>query len=199
MITQLPSIMTKNGQKLRILFTSIEIYTEEGNIKFDLEFYDFNNNYHAGTIACIINVYHLQNRLKIDLKSIDAFPIGKGIGTSMLYSFFRWIYFSYPGYEFHFNGVLNTAFDQEYLIAFYKKIGFTVTNGRFYRVIQREESTNFCLDIEKRISYIYSDFIEKQKTYYDQSIDQAQKNLLNLEQRLNKMSIIDFIKLRYLY
>ncbi|MEE3950103.1 GNAT family N-acetyltransferase [Bacillus wiedmannii] len=199
MLTKLPIIMTKNGQKLKVFFTSIEQYPEEGYLKFDMKFNNLFNNSHAGTTACIITEYHTKKKLDINIKSADAFPIGHGIGTSMLYSFFRWIYFSYPGYEFHFTGVLNTAFDQEYLIAFYKKVGFTVKNGYFYRIVPKEEFTNFCLDVETRISDIYSNFTTIEKANYDYSLDQAHRNLLDLEKRLNEISIMELIKQRYFY
>ncbi|MGE7869326.1 GNAT family N-acetyltransferase [Bacillus paramycoides] len=199
MITILPIIMTKNGQKLKSSFTRIEERLDY--ITFDIEFRDYLNNSKIGTASCSIVEDHSQKRIKISITSLDAEPIEKGVGTAMIYSIFRWAYFSYPGYELHFRGMLNTAFDEEYLIGFYTKVGFTVKNGYFNLIVQRNDFHIFCTDTESRISDMYFAFMTKQKNHYNNVLDDFQNDfqstLSDIETQFKTMSLVSFIKQRY--
>ncbi|MEH7459371.1 GNAT family N-acetyltransferase [Bacillus sp. JJ1127] len=199
MLTTLPIIMTKNGQKLKSSFTRIE---ERLNfITFDIEFHDYFNNFKVGTATCRIEENHSEKTTQVSITSLDAEPIEKGVGTAMIYSIFRWTYFSYPGYELHFRGKLNTAFDEEYLIGFYTKVGFTVKNGYFNLIVKRNDFPIFCTDSENRIFDMYFAFMTKQKDHYNNILDDFQNNfestLSNIQTQFKTMSLISFIKQRY--
>lgn len=199
MVTILPVIMTKNGQKLKSSFTRIEERLDY--ITFDIEFRDYLNNSKVGTASCSIVEDHSQKRIQISITSLDADPIEKGVGTAMIYSIFRWSYFSYPGYELHFGGKLNTAFDEEYLIGFYTKVGFTVKNGYFNLIVQRNDFHIFCTDTENRISDMYFAFMTKQKDHYNNVLDDFQNDfqstLSDIQTQFKTMSLVSFIKQRY--
>ncbi|EJQ73078.1 Uncharacterized protein BC141101_05794 [Bacillus toyonensis] len=188
MITILPIIMTKNGQKLKSVFTYIVERLDY--ITFDIEFRDYLNNSKVGTASCSIQEDHSKKGIQISITSLDAEPIDKGVGTAMIYSLFRWAYFSYPGYELHFRGMLNTAFVEEYLIGFYTKVGFTVKNGYFNLIVQRNDFHIFCTDTENRVSDMYFAFMTKQKNHY-------QSTLLDIKNQFKTMSLVSFIKQRY--
>lgn len=199
MLTTLPIIMTKNGQKLESLFTRIE---ERLNfITFDIEFHGSLNNSKVGTATCRIEENHSEKTVQISITSLDAEPIKKGVGTAMIYSIFRWIYISYPGYELHFRGKLNTAFDEEYLISFYTKVGFTVKNGYFNLKVQRTDFHIFCINTENSISDMYFAFMTKQKDHYNNILDDFQNNfessLSDIQTQFKTMSLVSFIKKRY--
>ncbi|MGE7884996.1 GNAT family N-acetyltransferase [Bacillus sp. NPDC094077] len=162
-----------------------------------MKFHDNLNNGSTGTTACHITEYHSEKFLEVKIKSVDSTPIEQGTGTCMIYSFYRWLYFSYPGYEFHFNGLLNTAFKYEYLEAFYTKVGFTVKDGSFHQIVPKEKFTEFCLNVETRISDISSTFITKQTASYKDAINQSHGKLLELNKHFEEMSAITFIKHRY--
>lgn len=66
-----------------------------------------------------------ENKIEITITSLDANHIGNGVGTAMVYSIYRWAYFSYPGYELLFNGMISMAFDEKYLIGFIQKLDLT--------------------------------------------------------------------------
>ncbi|MFF2343900.1 GNAT family N-acetyltransferase [Bacillus mycoides] len=199
MITILPIIMTKNGQKLKSSFTRIEEWLDF--ITFDIEFRDDLNNSKVGTASCSIGEDHSKKIIRISITSLDADPIENGVGTAMIYSIFRWAYFSYPGYELHFRGKLNTFFDEEYLIGFYTKVGFTVKNGYFNLIVQRNDFHIFCTDTESRISDIYFAFMTKQKNHYNNVLDDFQNDfqstLSDVQTQFKTMSLISFIKQRY--
>ncbi|MDM5191481.1 GNAT family N-acetyltransferase [Bacillus hominis] len=199
MITIIPIIMTKNGQMLKSSFTSIKERLDY--ISFDLEFRDCLNNSKAGTASCSIEEDHSKKIIRISIKSLDADPIGKGVGTAMTYSIFRWAYFSYPGYELQFRGKMNTFFDEKYLIGFYTKVGFTVKNGYFNLIVQRNDFHIFCTDTESRISNMYFAFMTKQKNHHNNALDdfqnKFQSSLLDIQTQYKTMSLVSFIKQRY--
>ncbi|MGG2065166.1 GNAT family N-acetyltransferase [Bacillus sp. S14(2024)] len=199
MLTTLPIIMTKNGQKLKSSFTRIEERLDF--ITFDIEFHEHLNNSKVGTATCCIKEDHSEKTIRIHITSLDAEPIGKGVGTAMVYSIFRWTYFSYPGYELYFRGKLNTAFDEEYLIGFYTKVGFTVKNGYFNLIVQRNDIHIFCTDTENRVSDMYFAFMIKQKDHYNNVLDNFQNDfqstLSDIQTQFKTMSLVSFIKQRY--
>ena len=41
-----------------------------------------------------------ENKIEITITSLDAKHIGTGVGTAMIYSIYRWAYFSYPVMNF---------------------------------------------------------------------------------------------------
>ncbi|WP_255287020.1 hypothetical protein [Bacillus toyonensis] len=83
------------------------------------------------------------------------------------------------------------------MVAFYTKVGFTVRGGSFHRTVPKEKFTEFCLDVETRISDISSTYITKQTESYEHAIDQSFEELLKLEKRYKEMSAIEFMKHRY--
>ncbi|WP_242224572.1 GNAT family N-acetyltransferase [Bacillus cereus group sp. BfR-BA-01380] len=198
MLTTLPIIMTKNGQRLESSFTGIE--KRLNFIKFDIEFHDQNNS-DVGTTSCRIEENHSKKAIRIFITSLDAKPSGKGIGTAMIYSIFRWAYMSYPDYELHFRGKLNAFFDEEYLISFYTKVGFTVENGYFNLIVQRNNFHIFYTDTENKIFDMYSTFMVKQKNNYQCILDDykndCQSTLSDIQTQFKTMSLVSFIKQRY--
>ncbi|HDR8219280.1 TPA: GNAT family N-acetyltransferase, partial [Bacillus cereus] len=143
MLTTLPIIMTTNGQILKCSITSIRERCDFHFISFDMEFHDLVNNSRVGTASCSIQKDQSENKIEITITSLDANHIGNGVGTAMIYSIYRWTYFSYPGYELLFNGMISMAFDEEYLIGFYTKVGFNVKNGFFNLKIERNDFHKF--------------------------------------------------------
>lgn len=170
MLTTLPIIMTTNGQKLKCSFTSITERCDFDHISFDMEFHDLVNNSRVGTASCRIHKEHSEKKIEITITSLDATPIGNGVGTAMVYSIYRWTYFSYPGYELRFNGMISTAFDEEYLIGFYTKVGFIVKNGFFNLKVEQNDFQKFCTDTESKISEMYFTFLSKQNESYNLSL-----------------------------
>lgn len=155
MLTTLPIIMTTNGQKLKCSFTSIRERCNFDHISFDMEFRDLVSNSRAGTASCRIHKVHSENKIEITITSLVATHIGSGVGTAMVYSIYRWAYFSYPGYGLLFNGMISMAFDEEYLIGFYTKVGFNVKNGFFNLKVESNEFHEFCTNTENKISEMY--------------------------------------------
>ncbi len=66
MITILPIIMTKNGQKLKSVFTYIVERLDY--ITFDIEFRDYLNNSKVGTASCSIQEDHSKKEYKFLLQ-----------------------------------------------------------------------------------------------------------------------------------
>ncbi|HDR7378795.1 MULTISPECIES: hypothetical protein [Bacillus] len=197
MLTTLPIIMTTNGQKLKCSFTSITERCDFDHISFDMEFHDLVNNSRVGTASCRIHKEHSEKKIEITITSLDATPIGNGVGTAMVYSIYRWTYFSYPGYELRFNGMISTAFDEEYLIGFYTKVGFIVKNGFFNLKVEQNDFQKFCTDTESKISEMYFTFLSKQNESYNNEINTYLSILSHIKKKYNSMSIVSFIKLRY--
>jgi len=119
------------------------------------------------------------------------------VGTAMVYSIYRWAYFSYPGYGLLFNGMISMAFDEEYLIGFYTKVGFNVKNGFFNLKVESNEFHEFCTNTENKISEMYFTFLSKQNERYNNEIDTYLGILSDIENKYNSMSLITFIKQRY--
>lgn len=197
MLTTLPIIMTTNGQKLKCSFTSISERCEFQYISFDMQFHDFVNNSKVGTASCRIQKDQSENKIEITITSLDANHIGNGVGTAMVYSIYRWAYFSYPGYGLLFNGMISMAFDEEYLIGFYTKVGFNVKNGFFNLKVENNEFHAFCTNTENKISEMYFTFLSKQNESYNNEIDTYLGILSHIEKKYNSMSLITFIKQRY--
>ncbi|PEO10409.1 hypothetical protein CN562_18440 [Bacillus wiedmannii] len=197
MLTTLPIIMTTNGQKLKCSFTSIRERYEFQYISFDMQFHDLVNNSRVGTASCRIQKDPTEIKIEITITSLDATPIGNGVGTAMVYSIYRWTYFSYPGYELRFNGMISTAFDEKYLIGFYTKVGFIVKNGFFNLKIEQNDFQKFCINTESKISELCFTFLSKQDESYNNEIDTYLKILSHIEKKFNSMSLISFIKQRY--
>lgn len=189
--------MTTNGQKLKCSFTSIRERCDFDHISFDMEFHDLVNNSRAGTASCRIHKDQSGNKIEITITSLDANHIENGVGTAMIYSIYRWAYFSYPGYELLFNGMISMAFDEEYLIGFYTKVGFNVKIGFFNLKVERNEFHKFCTNTESKISEMYFTFLSKQNESYNNKIDTYLNILSHIEKKFNSMSLISFIKQRY--
>ncbi|PED57335.1 hypothetical protein CON50_00910 [Bacillus anthracis] len=196
MLTTLPIIMTTNGQKLKCSFNSIRERCEFQYISFDIQFHDLVNNSRVGTASYRIQKDPTENKIEITITSLDAKHIGTGVGTAMIYSIYRWAYFSYPGYELHFNGKISTAFDEEYLIGFYTKVGFNVKNGFFNLKVEQNDFHKFCTKTESKISELCFTFLSKQNESYnnENEIDTYLSILSHIEKKYNSMS---FIKQRY--
>ncbi|MDF9505053.1 GNAT family N-acetyltransferase [Bacillus cereus] len=197
MLTTLPIIMTTNGQKLKCSFTSITERCDFDHISFDMQFHDLVNNSRVGTASCRIQKDQSENKIEITITSLDANHIGNGVGTAMVYSIYRWTYFSYPGYELRFNGMISTAFDEKYLIGFYTKVGFIVKNGFFNLKVERNEFHKFCTNTEGKITEMCFTFLSKQNESYNKKIDTYLNILSHIEKKYNSMSLISFIKQRY--
>jgi len=189
--------MTTNGQKLKCSFTSITERCDFDHISFDMEFHDLVNNSRVGTASCRIHKEHSEKKIEITITSLDANHIGNGVGTAMVYSIYRWAYFSYPGYGLLFNGMISMAFDEEYLIGFYTKVGFNVKNGFFNLKVEQNDFQKFCTDTESKISEMYFTFLSKQNESYNNEINTYLSILSHIKKKYNSMSIISFIKLRY--
>lgn len=69
----------------------------------------------------------------------------------MIYSIFRWTYFSYPSYEPHFKDMISTAFDEEIFNRFLYKSWLHCENGDFNLIVQNKDFHNFCTVTESRI------------------------------------------------
>lgn len=136
-------------------------------------------------------------QIEITITSLDANHIGTGVGTAMIYSIYRWAYFSYSGYELLFNGMISMTFDEEYLIGFYTKVGLNVKNGFFNLKIERNEFHKFCTNTESKISEMYFIFLSKQNESFNYKIDTYLYILSHIEKKYNSMSLISFIKQRY--
>ncbi|MES9799230.1 GNAT family N-acetyltransferase [Bacillus toyonensis] len=175
--------------KLKCSFTSITERCDFDHISFDMEFHDLVNNSRVGTASCRIHKEHSEKKIEITITSLDATPIGNGVGTAMVYSIYRWTYFSYPGYELRFNGMISTAFDEEYLIGFYTKVGFIVKNGFFNLKVEQNDF--------QKLSEMYFTFLSKQNESYNNEINTYLSILSHIKKKYNSMSIISFIKLRY--
>ncbi|MCU5583051.1 GNAT family N-acetyltransferase [Bacillus toyonensis] len=197
MLTTLPIIMTTNGQKLKCSFTSITERCDFYHISFNMEFHDLVNNSRVGIASCRIHKEHSEKKIEITITSLDANHIGNGVGTAMVYSIYRWAYFSYPGYGLLFNGMISMAFDEEYLIGFYTKVGFNVKNGFFNLKIEQNDFQKFCINTESKISELCFTFISKQNESYNNEIDNYLSILSHIEKKYNSMSLISFIKQRY--
>ncbi|PEF66716.1 hypothetical protein [Bacillus cereus] len=197
MLTTLPIIMTTNGQKLKCSFTSITERCDFDHISFDMEFHDIVNNSRVGTASCRIHKDHSEKKIEITITSLDAKQIGTGVGTAMVYSIYRWAYFSYPGYGLLFNGMISMAFDEEYLIGFYTKVGFNVKNGFFNLKIEQNDFQKFCINTESKISELCFTFLSKQNESYNNEIANYLSILSHIEKKYNSMSLISFIKQRY--
>ncbi|MGE6541034.1 GNAT family N-acetyltransferase [Bacillus luti] len=197
MLTTLPIIMTTNGQKLKCSFNSIRERCEFQYISFDMQFHDLVNNSRVGTASCRIQKDPSENKIEITITSLDAKHIGTGVGTAMIYSIYRWAYFSYPGYELLFNGMISMAFDEEYLIGFYTKVGFNVKNGFFNLKVERNEFHKFCTNTESKISEMCFTYLSKQNESYNNEIDTYLNILSHIEKKFNSMSLVSFIKQRY--
>ncbi|PHA81033.1 hypothetical protein COF79_24405 [Bacillus toyonensis] len=197
MLTTLPIIMTTNGQKLKCSFTSITERCDFDHISFDMEFHDLVNNSRVGIASCRIHKEHSEKKIEITITSLDANHIGNGVGTAMVYSIYRWAYFSYPGYGLLFNGMISMAFDEEYLIGFYTKVGFNVKNGFFNLKIEQNAFQKFCINTESKISELCFTFLSKQNESYNNEIDNYLSILSHIEKKYNSMSLISFIKQRY--
>lgn len=197
MLTTLPIIMTTNGQKLKCSFTSITERCDFDHISFNMEFHDIVNNSRVGTASCRIQKDPTENKIEITITSLDAKQIGTGVGTAMIYSIYRWAYFSYPGYELLFNGMISMAFDEEYLIGFYTKVGFNVKNGFFNLKVEKNEFHKFCTNTESKISEMCFTYLSKQNESYNNKIDTYLNILSHIEKQFNSMSLISFIKQRY--
>lgn len=197
MLTTLPIIMTTNGQKLKCSFTSITKRCDFDHISFDMEFHDLVNNSRVGIASCRIHKEHSEKKIEITITSLDANHIGNGVGTAMVYSIYRWAYFSYPGYGLLFNGMISMAFDEEYLIGFYTKVGFNVKNGFFNLKIEQNDFQKFCINTESKISELCFTFLSKQNESYNNEIDSYLSILSHIEKKYNSMSLISFIKQRY--
>lgn len=197
MLTTLPIIMTTNGQKLKCSFTSITERCDFDHISFDMEFHDLVNNSRVGIASCRIHKEHSEKKIEITITSLDANHIGNGVGTAMVYSIYRWAYFSYPGYGLLFNGMISMAFDEEYLIGFYTKVGFNVKNGFFNLKIEQNDFQKFCINTESKISELCFTFLSKQNESYNNEINNYLNILSHIEKKYNSMSLISFIKQRY--
>lgn len=197
MLTTLPIIMTTNGQKLKCSFTSITERCDFDHISFDMEFHDLVNNSRVGIASCRIHKEHSEKKIEITITSLDANHIGNGVGTAMVYSIYRWAYFSYPGYGLLFNEMISMAFDEEYLIGFYTKVGFNVKNGFFNLKIEQNDFQKFCINTESKISELCFTFLSKQNESYNNEIDNYLSILSHIEKKYNSMSLISFIKQRY--
>ncbi|PEO58367.1 hypothetical protein [Bacillus wiedmannii] len=197
MLTTLPIIMTTNGQKLKCSFTSITERCDFNHISFDMEFHDIVNNSRVGIASCRIHKEHSEKKIEITITSLDANHIGNGVGTAMVYSIYRWAYFSYPGYGLLFNGMISMAFDEEYLIGFYTKVGFNVKNGFFNLKIEQNDFQKFCINTESKISELCFTFLSKQNESYNNEIANYLSILSHIEKKYNSMSLISFIKQRY--
>ncbi|BCC16516.1 MULTISPECIES: GNAT family N-acetyltransferase [Bacillus cereus group] len=197
MLTTLPIIMTTNGQILKCSITSIRERCDFHFISFDMEFHDLVNNSRVGTASCSIQKDQSENKIEITITSLDANHIGNGVGTAMIYSIYRWTYFSYPGYELLFNGMISMAFDEEYLIGFYTKVGFNVKNGFFNLKIERNDFHKFRTNTENKISEMYFTFLSKQNDKFNYKLDICQNTLSDIETKYNSMSLFSFIKQRY--
>jgi hypothetical protein len=198
MLTTLPIIMTTNGQILKCSITSIRERCDFHFISFDMEFHDLVNNSRVGTASCSIQKDQSENKIEITITSLDANHIGNGVGTAMIYSIYRWTYFSYPGYELLFNGMISMAFDEEYLIGFYTKVGFNVKNGFFNLKIERNDfHKKFRTNTENKISEMYFTFLSKQNDKFNYKLDICQNTLSDIETKYNSMSLFSFIKQRY--
>ncbi|HDR6289213.1 TPA: GNAT family N-acetyltransferase [Bacillus cereus] len=195
MLTKIPTIMTKCGQKIDATITPSIGYTSASYSDLTMKFYDISNKSEAGTIAYFIAKSHSEKSLHIHISSCDAIIQNEGVGTAMMYSFYRWLCFNYPGYEFHISGLMLPDDDPNYLIAFYTKVGFKVNTGKFELVILKEEFNDFYIEVENRISDIYSTFLNKQEDFY---IHSSQKKLLAITKYYNEMSVIQFIKRRFM-
>ncbi len=119
------------------------------------------------------------------------------VGTAMVYSICRWTYFSYPGYELLFNGMISRASNQKYLIGFYTKVGFNIKNGFFNLKVEQNDFHKFCTKTENKISEMCFTFLSKQNESYNNEIDTYLKILSHIEKKFNSMSLISFIKQRY--
>ncbi|WP_033681107.1 hypothetical protein [Bacillus cereus] len=197
MMTTLPIIMTTNGQKLKCSFTSIRERCDSDHISFDMEFRDIVNNSRVGTASCRIHKEHSEKKVEITITNLNAPPIGNGVGTAMVYSIYRWTYFSYPGYELLFNGMISRASNQKYLIGFYTKVGFNIKNGFFNLKVEQNDFHKFCTKTENKISEMCFTFLSKQNESYNNEIDTYLKILSHIEKKFNSMSLISFIKQRY--
>ncbi|HDR8416054.1 TPA: GNAT family N-acetyltransferase, partial [Bacillus cereus] len=193
MLTTLPIIMTTNGQILKCSITSIRERCDFHFISFDMEFHDLVNNSRVGTASCSIQKDQSENKIEITITSLDANHIGNGVGTAMIYSIYRWTYFSYPGYELLFNGMISMAFDEEYLIGFYTKVGFNVKNGFFNLKIERNDFHKFRTNTENKISEMYFTFLSKQNDKFNYKLDICQNTLSDIETKYNSMSLFSFI------
>ncbi|BCC09528.1 hypothetical protein BCM0060_p2194 (plasmid) [Bacillus cereus] len=162
-----------------------------------MEFHDLVNNSRVGTASCSIQKDQSENKIEITITSLDANHIGNGVGTAMIYSIYRWTYFSYPGYELLFNGMISMAFDEEYLIGFYTKVGFNVKNGFFNLKIERNDFHKFRTNTENKISEMYFTFLSKQNDKFNYKLDICQNTLSDIETKYNSMSLFSFIKQRY--
>lgn len=97
----------------------------------------------------------------------------------MIYSIYRWEYFNYPGYEFHFNGMASMVFDEEYLIVFYNKVGFTEKMGYFNLKVEKNEFHKFCTNAESKISEMFFAFLIKQNNNFNYKLATYQNIFLN--------------------
>lgn len=89
------------------------------------------------------------------------------------------------------------AFDEEYLIGFYTKVGFDVKNGFFNLKVEKNDFHKFCTNTESKISEMYFTFLSKQNDSFNYKIDTYLNILSHIEKKYNSMSLISFIKQRY--